>query len=69
MLVLVTRRSPKLNWVPTRPVDRSIVAMRSVPAVGWSGCAVQPLAQAAPFTRPGFTGPLLVPAGSGSSSV
>ena len=41
--MLVSRRSPKLNTVPSAPLPRSMAVMRSVPAAGVSGAAVQPL--------------------------
>ena len=66
--------SPKLNKVPSAPLDRSMLAMRSMPVPPPLGCAVQPAEQAAPLTRPGFTAvtPLTRPVGvvgSGSSTV
>ena len=49
-----------------------MLAIRSTPAGLPAACAVQPVAQANPLIKPGFTGPLTRPAGtlgSGSRTV
>ncbi len=66
-LIDVSTSSPKLNTVPSVPAPRSMLAIRSVSATGVFGCAVQPLAQAAPLISPGLTGPLRNPVGEDGS--